>query len=343
MLGVAAPVTSLSVVPEALAAVTTAPSSAPAPGAVLVHLLVDLVAVGLLVGVAYRHRRADQGMAFALVVLNVGLFATLVAITGEAFSTSAGFGLFGMLSLIRLRSASFTTPDMAYTFLALVLGLVTGLVGLPLWLTVGACSLLVLLAVVGDRPPVTAAAGVPLDGATAGTAAAAPAPPAVRTRKVDVVLDGAFGTVAAARAEVEARLDVDALDVVLDEVDYVREVTRVRVIVAVPAGDPAPAPDAQPSAAAPGFAPYEHHEEYAQYAAYDVPAGVDPSVAAARLPLQLPPPQDLPSAPWGRPRTRQPEPGRRARRLGATGEVDVRGGHSEATALSRLLGPVDPR
>ena len=87
----------------------------------LVHLLIDLVAVGLLVGVAYRHRRADQGMAFALVVLNVGLFATLVAITGEAFSTSAGFGLFGMLSLIRLRSASFTTPDMAYTFLALVL------------------------------------------------------------------------------------------------------------------------------------------------------------------------------------------------------------------------------
>ncbi|WP_088282563.1 DUF4956 domain-containing protein [Kineosporia sp. A_224] len=342
MLGVAAPATTLSVFPEALAAVTTGTSSSPSVGEVLVHLLVDLVAVGLLVGVAYRHRRADQGMAFALVVLNVGLFATLVAITGEAFSTSAGFGLFGMLSLIRLRSASFTTPDMAYTFLALVLGLVTGLVGLPLWLTLGACALLVGLAVVGDRPARTAAPAGSLDVAP-GPPAAAPVAPAVRTRKVDVVLDGAFGTVAAARAEVEARLDVDALDVVLDEVDYVREVTRVRVIVAVPAGDPAPAPDVQPSAAAPGFAAYEHHEEYAQYAAYGVPADVDPTVVAARLPLQLPPPQDLPSAPWGRPRTRQPEPGRRARRLGATGEIDVRGGYAEAPGLSRLLGPVDPR
>lgn len=341
MLGVAAPATTLSVFPEALAAVTASTPSSPSVGQVLVHLLVDLVAVGLLVGVAYRHRRADQGMAFALVVLNVGLFATLVAITGEAFSTSAGFGLFGMLSLIRLRSASFTTPDMAYTFLALVLGLVTGLVGLPLWLTLGACALLVVLAVVGDRPARPEAPDGTQDVAP-GAPAAAPAPPAVRTRKVDVVLDGAFGTVAAARAEVEARLDVDALDVVLDEVDYVREVTRVRVIVAVPAGDLVPAPDAQPTVA-PAFAAYEHHEEYAQYAEYGVPADVDPTVAAARLPLQLPPPQDLPSAPWGRPRTRQPEPGRRARRLGATGEVDVRGGYAEAPGLSRLLGPVDPR
>ncbi|WP_088317416.1 DUF4956 domain-containing protein [Kineosporia sp. R_H_3] len=341
MLGVAAPATTLSVFPGALAAVTTSTPSAPEPGAVLVHLVIDLLAVGLLVGVAYRHRRADRGMAFALVVLNVGLFATLVAITGEAFSTSAGFGLFGMLSLIRLRSASFTTPDMAYTFLALVLGLVTGLVRLPLWLTLGACALLVVLAVVGDRPGrASAAEGSP--DAVPAPLPVAPAVPAVRTRKVDVVLDGAFGTVAAARAEVEARLDVDALDVVLDEVDYVREVTRVRVLVAVPAGEPAPVQDLPPSAAPQGFVPYEHHEEYAQYAAYGVPADVDPTVAAARLPLQLPPPQDLLSAPWGRPRTRQPEPGRRARRLGATGEVDVRG-HAGAPGLSRLLGPVDPR
>jgi hypothetical protein len=342
MLGVAAPATTLSLTPEALAAVTTTSSSAPAPGAVLVHLLVDLVAVGLLVGVAYRHRRADQGMAFALVVLNVGLFATLVAITGEAFSTSAGFGLFGMLSLIRLRSASFTTPDMAYTFLALVLGLVTGLVGLPLWLTVGACTVLVVLAVVGDRPPRPAAPDGTQDAAT-GPLPAVPAAPAVRTRKVDVVLDGAFGTVAAARAEVEARLDVDALDVVLDEVDYVREVTRVRVIVALAPGEPAPAPELPQPVALPGTAVYEHHEEYAQYAEYGVPVDVDPTVAAARLPLQLPPPQDVPTAPWGRPRTRQPEPGRRARRLGPTDEVDVRGGYAEASGLARLLGPVDPR
>ena len=218
----------------------------------------------------------------------------------------------------------------------------TGLVGLPLWLTVGACSLLVLLAVVGDRPPVTAAAGVPLDGATAGTAAAAPAPPAVRTRKVDVVLDGAFGTVAAARAEVEARLDVDALDVVLDEVDYVREVTRVRVISRAGRRARAGPRRARRPPRARDRAD-EHHEEYAQYAEYGVPAEVDPTVAAARLPLQLPPPQDVPTAPWGRPRTRQPEPGRRARRLGPTDEVDVRGGYAEATGLSRLLGPVDPR
>jgi hypothetical protein len=205
--------------------VHTAVVTAPAPTDIVTHLLVDLVAMCVLVGVAYRRHSADRGMMFALFVLNLGLFATLVAITGEAFSTSAAFGLFGMLSLIRLRSASFTTPDMAYTFLALVLGLVTALAGLPTWLTLGAAGVLVTLAVVGDRPR--------------------PQVVAAPTRTVDVVLDGVYSSPEVVLAEVRSRLGMPVLAAFVDEVDYVREVTKVRAEVQSQAVFPGagPAPD----------------------------------------------------------------------------------------------------
>jgi hypothetical protein len=256
MLGVAAP--TLSFLGEA--ALPSAPSVASVAG----HLVVDLVALGVLVTLAHLRNRARGGLGFALVVLNVGLFATLVAITGEAFTAGAGFGLFGVLSLIRLRSASFTTPDMAYTFLAVVLGLVCGLVALPLWLTVGAAGLLAVLPAFADR-------GEPVaDGADAGPETE----PAMPTRRIDVVLDGAFGTAGAARAEVERRLGVVALEVALDEVDYVREVTKVRVTVPAPEAAPAPAARPVSPAAGPGVV-------------------TGPWAGGQRLPHQLPAPSHV--------------------------------------------------
>ena len=61
------------------------------------------------------------------VTLNIGLFAALSAITAGHFPAGVGFGLFGLLSLVRLRSAAFSIKDVAYTFSALVLALVNGL------------------------------------------------------------------------------------------------------------------------------------------------------------------------------------------------------------------------
>jgi len=231
----------------------TAAVTTPDVRAVASHLLVDLAAMSVLVGVAYRRHRADRGMMFALFVLNVGLFATLVAITGEAFSTSAAFGLFGMLSLIRLRSASFTTPDMAYTFLALVLGLVTALVGLPPWLTVGAAVVLVALAVVGDRPREEE------DPPSART------PP--RTRTVDVVLDGVYPSPDEVLVEVQSRLGIPVLQALVDEVDYVREITRVRAHV--------PAPEPDPAVEEPGLATGRGRRRVTQLPMAAVPAPYD--------------------------------------------------------------------
>lgn len=333
MLGVAAPISTL--LGQTVTGTVTGATAVPSVGAAGGHLAVDLLALGALVALAHLRGRAAGGLGFALVVLNLGLFATLVAITGQAFTAGAGFGLFGILSLIRLRSASFTTPDMAYTFLAVVLGLVTGLVALPLWLTVGAAGLLAVLPAFADRAEPVAAEPEPLPEKV-------PAPP---TRKIDVVLDGAFGTADAARAEVERRLGVVALDVVLDEVDYVREVTKVRVTVPAPEQAPVPSP---------GYAPLQGHAPGVPAVAARPGVVAGPwSTSGQRLPHQLPPPSgaDLgPGVPLSPDVAQHPatgyaasagypadgaEPGRRARRLRSADGADP----GESGRLPRLLGP----
>ena len=112
----------------------------------LTGLGIDVLALFTLVGWLYRRRAAAPEMTMVFVTLNIGLVAALTAITAGHFPAGVGFGLFGLLSLVRLRSAAFSIKDVAYTFSALVLGLVNGLPDRHLALIV-ALNVLVLAAV----------------------------------------------------------------------------------------------------------------------------------------------------------------------------------------------------
>src|SRR3712207_654291 len=92
-----------------------------------IDLLIDVVAIFLLAYVLYfrRHRRAD--LLLGCVALNIGIFAAMSLLTTVRLDVALGFGLFAILSIIRLRSTSVTQQEVAYYFLALVLGLVNGL------------------------------------------------------------------------------------------------------------------------------------------------------------------------------------------------------------------------
>jgi len=157
----------------------------------------------------------------------------MAAMSAGKFPSGVGFGLFGMLSLVRLRSAAFTLKDVAYTFAALVIALCSGLPQRETWL-VAVLDALVLLAVLvvddprGHQP----------------------------TRVVKLTLDTLYPDLAAIRADVTARLGQEPVSVVIDEIDYVRETTRVAVRCLdpeqdqAPAGDleiPAPRPEEQPA------------------------------------------------------------------------------------------------
>jgi len=172
----------------------------------IARLGVDVLSLLILVGVLYRRRRSAPAMPLVFAALNMGLFAALTAISAGSFKAGIGFGLFGLLSLVRLRSAAFTLKDVAFTFIALVLALVNGLEQREL-LLVGFLSVLLLVVVW-----------------IADDSRSEPA-----TRVMQLTLDHVLFDPDQTQRELEDRLSAPILNVVIDDVDFVRETTRVSV------------------------------------------------------------------------------------------------------------------
>ncbi|MEU4036242.1 DUF4956 domain-containing protein [Streptomyces collinus] len=176
-----------------------------APTDLLTRGGLDVVALLILVGWLYRRRPSAPAMPLVLVALNVGLFAAMGAISAGKFPAGVGFGLFGILSLVRLRSAAFTLRDVAYTFVSLVTALCTGLPQRESWLVIVLDAAVLLAVLVVDDPR-------------------SYEPP---TRTVKLTLDRIYDDVALIPQDVAFRFGQAPLSVVVDEVDYVRETTRV--------------------------------------------------------------------------------------------------------------------
>ena len=88
---------------------------------------VDLVAAAVLAFALYfrRHRRRDLVVAFLGV--NVGVLAVATVLGTAEVALGLGLGLFGVLSIIRLRSTEISQREVAYYFAALALGLIAGI------------------------------------------------------------------------------------------------------------------------------------------------------------------------------------------------------------------------
>ncbi|MBC7631700.1 DUF4956 domain-containing protein [Aeromicrobium sp.] len=167
---------------------------------------IDVLSLLVLIGLLYRRRQSAPAMPLVYAALNVGLFVALTAISAGSFKAGIGFGLFGLLSLVRLRSAAFTLKDVAYTFVALVLALVNGLQQRELWLVASLSLVLLIVVWVADD------------------SRSQPA-----TRVMRLTLDHLVLDPASAQRELDDRLSVPILSVVIDDIDFVRETTRVSV------------------------------------------------------------------------------------------------------------------
>ncbi|MDR2896870.1 MAG: DUF4956 domain-containing protein [Propionibacteriaceae bacterium] len=114
--------------------------------------IADLAAIAVLTLALFypRHRRGDLVVAY--VALNVGVMAVAVVLSSAVVSAGLGLGIFGVLSIIRLRSMELSQHEIAYYFSALALGLIGGLGATMGWLSLGLMvGLLVVIAIV-DSP-----------------------------------------------------------------------------------------------------------------------------------------------------------------------------------------------
>ena len=167
---------------------------------------IDILAMLVLVGVLYRSQQSVPSMPLVLSSLNIGLFAALAAITQGNFNAAIGFGLFGLLSMLRLRSAAFTIKDVAYTFLALIIGLINGLPERPFVLLIVVNVGLLLVVAITDT-----------------TRNEAP------TRVMRLTLEHAYSDPVEVRTALEQKLGVTITSIVIEEIDFVRETTQLTV------------------------------------------------------------------------------------------------------------------
>jgi Domain of unknown function (DUF4956) len=171
---------------------------------VLLRLGVDLLAVAVLAYGIYfrRHGRRDLFVIYAM--FNVGLFLALVVMTAGSVGVGVGFGLFAVLSIVRLRSEPFSNVELGYFFLALVIALVCGLDLGEAPIAAGLAAIALVAAVVIDHPRLLPS-----------------------TKRTDLVLEVVFSDDDALRRHVEERLNADVVELAVTELDYVREITRV--------------------------------------------------------------------------------------------------------------------
>jgi hypothetical protein len=143
----------------------------------------------------------------------------LGVIAATRISVGVGFGLFALLSIVRLRSEPFTNLELGYLFLALVLGLINGIGNIDRTYAL-MLNLVVLLTVfVIDHPALNS-----------------------RVHYRTVVLDSVYTDRIALKAELERRFGVEIHELLINDVDYVRDVTSLSIrYVDLEGPPPAPA------------------------------------------------------------------------------------------------------
>ncbi|GLW24899.1 DUF4956 domain-containing protein [Microbispora triticiradicis] len=119
----------------------------------LVLFAIDLCAVVVLVFGLYfpRHRRRDLVVSYLGV--NIGVLAVASALSASDTGAGLGLGLalFGVLSIIRLRSTELDQHEVAYYFSALALGILGALSTTSAWLSGGLMALIVVVMFLGDH------------------------------------------------------------------------------------------------------------------------------------------------------------------------------------------------
>ena len=117
-----------------------------------VLILIDVVAILVLTFGIYwpRHRRKDMMVAY--LTANIGVAAVASVLASSSINAGLGLGLFGILSISRLRSDELGHTEIAYYFGALALGLFAGLGGSLSWATPVMTVAILASLYIGDHP-----------------------------------------------------------------------------------------------------------------------------------------------------------------------------------------------
>ncbi|MFT4231055.1 MAG: DUF4956 domain-containing protein [Microbacterium sp.] len=183
----------------------------------LILIGADVVAALVLsLGLYYRrHHRRDLVVAFLGV--NIGVMAVSAVLGTAEVALGLGLGLFGVLSIIRLRSSEISQREVAYYFAALAIGLIAGLPQSNPWPAVALIALILAVLWAADHPAVMA-----------------------RSRHQTVRMDRAISDEEELREALAETLSAEVTSLTVQELDLVNDTTLVDVRYRVGARRQAP-------------------------------------------------------------------------------------------------------
>lgn len=168
--------------------------------------IADIVAIGVLVFGLFLPRNHRPELIVALLTVNIGVLAVASALTTATIGAGLGLGLFGILSIIRLRSEELAQSEVAYYFAALTLGLLGGLDQSPTWVDLALMAAVLVAVGVGDSPRISR-----------------------RPHTQQLLLDRAFASESALTAHLAAYLGATILSAKVIRTDVVNDTTLVDV------------------------------------------------------------------------------------------------------------------
>ena len=174
---------------------------------ILIMALADAIAIAALCTLyMVRHRNRELMISYA--VINAGIFTVSVALVSAGSNASAmGMGLFGVLSIIRLRSTALSQREVGYYFVALSVGMIAGVNISPAYIAFGLMATLVgLIAVLDSRST-----------------------PVSTDQTQTVTADRAISDEEELKAYLSARLGYTVTSVKITELDMVNNLTRATV------------------------------------------------------------------------------------------------------------------
>lgn len=169
------------------------------------RLVLDVVAIGILTHLLFLRRHGRRDLRDTFVIVNICVFAALSVIGSQKISVGVAFGLFAILSIIRLRSEPYDPVEIAYFFGALTLALINGFEQSRIVLVVILDALVLATVYVIDHRELRTRT--------------------VRRRKI--TLDTTKTDVDALRKMLAKRMGVEIVSVAINEVDYVHGTTSV--------------------------------------------------------------------------------------------------------------------
>lgn len=172
----------------------------------VVAYLTDLIGITILAYVIYFRRYFRRDLLMSYIALNIGILSVMTILTSVNVGVGLGLGLFGILSIIRLRSDQITQAEIAYYFISLTLGLLAGLHPTNLYLAPAMTAGLLTIMYVADHPRLLS-----------------------KTKRQILTLDNAYVDEASMIDALCIILRAEVRHVELIEVDLVRDITKVDV------------------------------------------------------------------------------------------------------------------